>query len=511
MTLEEFSAVLLVSSLVLLAAVLAVRLSARTGLPSLLLYLGLGLLLGEDGLGVQFSDARLAQLLGYGALVLILAEGGLTTRWSAVRDVLAPAAVLATVGTAVSTVVVGAGAHLLLGLPWPLALLVGAVVSSTDAAAVFSVLRSVPLPRRLTGLLEAESGLNDAPVVIAVLALTEVVTGESPHAWWELVAEAVLELAVGTAVGVAGGWAGAVLLRRTALPSSGLYPLAVLALAVGAYAAADLLHGSGFLATYLCALVLGNARLPHRHATRGAAESAGWLAQIGLFVALGLLAAPSRLPAAVGEALLVGLVLTALGRPLSVLASLLPFARGPRRTSPAELVFLSWAGLRGAVPVVLATVPAVAGVPGAQRLFDVVLVLVVVFTLVQARTLLPLARALRLVPTAPTAELDVEVSPLGTLSADVVRVRVGEGSHLHGVEVFELRLPAGANVTLVARDGATFVPGARTALRRGDEVLVVTGTAERAAVEERLQQVSRHGKLAGWRGGSTGPHGTHSE
>ncbi|WP_432544866.1 potassium/proton antiporter [Kineococcus sp. SYSU DK002] len=494
MTLEEFSRVLLLCSGVLLLAVLAVRLSARTGLPSLLLYLALGLVLGEGGLGIPFDDAGIAQVLGYGALVLILAEGGLTTRWDAVRGVLAPAAVLATVGTAVSIGVVGAGAHLLLGTSWPVSFLIGAVVSSTDAAAVFSVLRSVPLPGRLSGLLEAESGLNDAPVVIAVLALTDVAAGHSDHAWWFYAGEAVLELAFGTVVGVGVGAAGAFLLRRSALPSSGLYPVAVLALAVGAFAVADVLHASGFLATYLCALVLGNARLPHRHATRGFAEASGWLAQIGLFVMLGLLASPGRLPSALLDALLVGLVLTLFARPASVLVSLAGFAL-PR----ADLLFLSWAGLRGAVPVVLATVPVVAGVGGSQRLFDLVLVLVVLFTLVQAPALAPLARRLGLISAAPTQELDVEVSPLGTLSADVVRVRVGAGSRLHGVEVFELRLPRGANVSLVARDGSTFVPQPRTVLRHGDDLLVVTSTAERRAVEERLQAISRGGKLAGWR------------
>ncbi|WP_432561353.1 potassium/proton antiporter [Kineococcus sp. SYSU DK003] len=493
MTLEEFSRVLLLSSGVLLLAVLAVRLSARTGLPSLLLYLALGLVLGEDGFGIPFADAEIAQVLGYGALVLILAEGGLTTRWDAIRGVLAPAGVLATVGTAVSIGVVGAGAHLLLHTTWPVSLLIGAVVSSTDAAAVFSVLRSVPLPSRLSGVLEAESGLNDAPVVIAVLALTEVATGHSEHAWWFYVGEAALELALGTLVGVGVGTAGAFLLRRTALPSSGLYPVAVLALAVGAFAVADVLHASGFLATYLCGLVLGNARLPHRHATRGFAEAFGWLAQIGLFVMLGLLADPSRLPGALVDALLIGVVLTLFARPVSVLASLVWF----RLPSP-DLAFLSWAGLRGAVPVVLATVPIVAGISGADRLFDLTLVLVVVFTLVQAPTLAPLARRLGLMTATPTQELDVEVSPLGTLSADVVRVRVGPQSRLHGVEVFELRLPRGANVSLVARDGATFVPQPRTVLRHGDDLLVVTSTAEREAVEERLQAISRFGKLAGW-------------
>ena len=507
MTLEEFSRVLLLASGVLLLAVLAVRLSARTGLPSLLLYLGLGLVLGEDGLGIPFTDAEVAQVLGYAGLVLILAEGGLTTRWETVRGALAPAAVIATAGTAISIGVVGAGAHLLLGTSWLVSLLIGAVVSSTDAAAVFSVLRAVPLPRRLSGLLEAESGLNDAPVVIAVLALTDVASGESAHVWWSYLAEAVFELAVGTAVGVGVGFAGAVVLRRVALPSSGLYPVSVLALAVGAFAVADVLHASGFLATYLCGLVLGNSRLPHRAATRGFAEAFGWLAQIGLFVMLGLLAAPSRLPGALVDALLVGLVLTLLARPASVLGSLWWFRRGRDPVRGADLVFLSWAGLRGAVPVVLATVPVVAGIAGAERLFDLVLVLVVVFTLVQAPTLSPLARRLGLVSTAPTLDLDVEVSPLGTLSADVVRVRVGPASRLHGVEVFELRLPRGANVTLVARGGTTFVPQQQTVLQRGDDVLVVTSAAERAQVEERLQSVSRHGKLADWRRPPQGPRG----
>ncbi|WP_380157740.1 potassium/proton antiporter [Kineococcus sp. R86509] len=493
MTLDEFSRILLLSSGVLLLAVLAVRLAARTGLPSLLLYLALGLVLGEDGLGIPFADAEIAQVLGYGALVLILAEGGLTTRWSTIRGVIAPAGVLATGGTLVSIGVVGCGAHLLLHTTWPVSFLIGAVVSSTDAAAVFSVLRSVPLPRRLSGLLEAESGLNDAPVVIAVLALTEVAGGHDEHAWWFFAGEAVLELALGTLLGVGIGAAGALLLRRTALPSSGLYPVAVLALTVLAFAVADVLHASGFLATYLCGLVLGNARLPHRHATRGFAEAFGWLAQIGLFVMLGLLASPSRLPGALVDALLVGLVLTLFARPLSVLVSLVGF-RMPR----PDLVFLSWAGLRGAVPVVLATVPVVAGIPGSERLFDLVLVLVVVFTLVQAPTLAPLARRLGLISATPTQDLDVEVSPLGTLSADVVQVRVGPASRLHGVEVFELRLPRGANVSLVARDGATFVPQPRTVLRHGDDLLVVTATAERSAVEERLQAISRHGKLADW-------------
>jgi cell volume regulation protein A len=378
-------------------------------------------------------------------------------------------------------------------MSWEMGLLVGAIVSSTDAAAVFSVLRTVPLPGRLVGLLEAESGFNDAPVVIAVIALTSRALGEEGAPWWLLALEAAGELAIGAAVGLAVGVLGSSGLRRFALPSSGLYPIAVLALAAGAYGAAATLHGSGFLATYLSCLVLGNARLPHGAAVRGFAEGLGWISQIGLFVLLGLLAAPSRLPGQMLAAVAIGLVLLLVARPLSVLASVSWF-RIPLR----EQAFLSWAGLRGAVPIVLATVPWSRSVPGSQRLFDLVFVLVVVFTLVQGPTLPWMARRLGLASDLTATHLDLESIPLGALDADVLQLHIGEASRLHGVEVFELRLPERANVTLVIRKGEAFVPGPRTMLRHGDDLIVVAAAAVRRATERRFQDVSQAGKLAGW-------------
>jgi cell volume regulation protein A len=349
-------------------------------------------------------------------------------------------------------------------------------------------------------------------VVITVVALTGIASGHSAHAWWYLVGEAVFELAVGAVVGVAVGWLGALALRQVALPASGLYPIAVLGLAVGAYGAADVAHGSGFLATYVASLVLGNTRLPHGAAVRGFAEGLGWLAQIGLFVLLGLLAAPSRLPEQIWPAVMMGLVLLVLARPLSVLLSVSWF-RIPLR----EQAFLSWAGLRGAVPVVLATVPVAAGIEGAQSLFDLVFLLVVIFTLVQAPTLPAVGRLLRLRGSVATVGLDVESSPLGALGADVLEVRVGPDSRLHGVEVFELRLPQGANVTLILReheqgkdDGQTrrwtetFVPSPRTMLRHGDTLIIVTAETSRELTESRLLAVSAGGKLAGWKGRVSG-------
>ncbi len=493
MSIEQLDVALLAGAAVLLVAVAAVRVSVGTGTPSLLLYLALGLGLGDAGLGIPFTDYELTTVLGYCALVLILAEGGLTTRWPTIRPVIAPAAVLATVGTAVSVVVVGYLAHWLLGLPLLTAVLLGAVVSSTDAAAVFSVMRKVALPKRLTGLLEAESGFNDAPAVILVIALTESLAGGEQAPVWLLAAIAAGELAGGAALGVAVGWLGARGLRSVALPSAGLYPIAVTALCVLAYGGAAQLHLSGFIAVYLAALVLGNSRLPHRASVASFAEGLGWLAQIGLFVLLGLLVDPTLLGAAALPALVVGAVLLLVARPLSVLASVAWF-RVPLR----EQVLLSWGGLRGAVPIVLATIPALSGVDGSQGLVELVFLLVVVFTVVQAPTLPALARALRL-DAALARTLDVDVAPLGALDADVLQVHVDPGSRLHGLAVFELRLPEGADVTLVVRDGTSLVPDARTVLRRGDDLLVVALASVRRDAERRLRAVDEGGRLAQWR------------
>jgi NhaP-type Na+/H+ and K+/H+ antiporter len=470
-----------------------VRLSSRSGLPSLLVYLGIGVVMGTDGLGnVSFDDVRLTQVIGYAALVVILTEGGLGTKWKEVRPALPAAAALSTVGVGISVGITALGAHYVVWLDWRPALIIGAVVSSTDAAAVFSVLRKVPLPSRITGTLEAESGFNDAPVVILVVAFST--AGPVEH-WYVLLGEIVLELAIGAAVGLAVGWLGAYGLRHVALPASGLYPIAVMAIAVTAYASGALVHGSGFLAVYLASMVLGNAKLPHWPATRGFAEGLGWLAQIGMFVLLGLLVTPHELASDMVPALLIGLVLTALARPASVLLSLLPFRRPWR-----EQALMSWAGLRGAVPIILATIPMVGGIKDSQHIFNIVFVLVVVYTLLQGPTLPWLARRLGLGNRAETADLGVESAPLERLRGHLLSVAVPGDSRMHGVEVSELRLPKGSAVTLVVREGASFVPTPTTTLRRGDELLVVATDPVREAAEARLRAVAHGGKLAGWLG-----------
>lgn len=466
LTVHRLNELLLISSLVLLFAVAAVRVSSRSGLPSLLFYLGIGIAIGQDGLfHVRFDNAELTQVIGYAALVVILAEGGLGTKWKDIKPALPAGIALSTVGVGVSIGVTASAGHYLVGLDWQQALLVAAVVSSTDAAAVFSVLRRIPLPTRIASTLEAESGFNDAPVVIVVVALSS--TGRQ-DGWYTLVGEILLELALGACVGLAIGWLGSFALRRVALPASGLYPIAVMAIAVTAYAVGATVHGSGFLAVYLASMILGNARLPHAPANRGFAEGLGWLAQIGMFVLLGLLVTPHELAADFWSAVVIGLVLTLVARPLSVLLSLAPF-----RWPWPEQALMSWAGLRGAVPIILATIPMVSDVPGSHRIFNIVFVLVVVYTLVQGPTLPWLAKALRLGSPSDTSDLGIESAPLERLRGHLLSVAIPARSKMHGVEVGELRLPRGAAVTLVVREDRSFVPQPSTLLQRGDELLVV--------------------------------------
>ena len=493
MDIEELDTILVVAPGVLLAAILAVQFSARVGLPTLLMYLGIGLVLGDGVVGIEFSDADLAHALGFGALVLILAEGGLSTKWSQIKPAIGVGLLLATVGVAVSIAVVAVAAHLLLGLTWQMSVLIGAVMSPTDAAAVFSVLRNVPLKSSILGTLEAESGLNDAPTVLIVVAVSSGMAAD--HSPFVLALLIAFELIAGAVIGFVIAHGGAWLLRGVALPAAGLYPLAVLAFSVLAYGSATLVHASGFAAVYVGALVLGNVELPHRAATRSFAEGVGWLAQIGLFVMLGLLATPERLEWwHLVSAVVAGSVLTFVARPLSV------FACGTWLRVPwNEQAFLGWAGVRGAVPIVLATIPLAHSVDRADDIFDIVFLFVVLFTFVQAPTLMKSANVLRVSTTEEARDVEIDAAPLERVSADLLQIHVPDRSKMIGVEVGELRLPRGASVALVVRRDETIPPQRTMRIRPGDDLLVVAPRAVRERTESRLRAVARQGRLAGWR------------
>jgi cell volume regulation protein A len=343
----------------------------------------------------------------------------------------------------------------------------------------------------LVAVLEAESGLNDAPVVILVTLLSAgTLAAISPVSTGALVVyELIAGAAIGGAIGVVGAW----ILRRSALPAAGLYPLAVVTLTVLAYAAGAVAGASGFLAVYVAALVLGNSHLPHRRAVLGFAEGLAWLAQIGLFILLGLLVNPATLGDAILPALVIGAVLLVVGRPLSVAASALWF-----RVRPRDQAFMAWAGLRGAVPIVLATIPYAAGVPGGRQLFDIVFVLVVVFTLVQGTTLPPVARLLGVVEAGRAGDLQVEVAPLEEIGADLLALTIPGGSRMHGVYVGELRLPVDASIVFLLRGGRRSVPDSSTRLRHGDKLLIVATEECRDETERRLRAIGQGGRLARW-------------
>jgi cell volume regulation protein A len=502
---DQAAQLTLVLAVIILAAVGGIRVAARFGLPGLLFYLGLGLLLSDEGIGgVEFDDAALATALGYAGLVVILAEGGLTTRPATVRPVIVPAAILASAGVAISIVIVAAPLYWVAGLDLRVAILIAAVLAPTDAAAVFTVARGLRLPARLQTLLEAESGLNDAPVVVLVVLLSTTV-GSDLSAWLVpviVVAELVGGLAVGGLVGLLARWA----LPRLALPAAGLYPVAVVALFMLSYGLAVVLHTSGFAAVYITALVLAASPLPHRRSVIGFVEGLAWAVQIGLFIMLGLLVVPDRLLEALGIAVIAGVVLLVVARPVSVLACLVPFQRPgwlARRSGTTPMpwqwaAFASWAGLRGAVPIVFATIPLGALGSDGELIFDVTMLLVVALTLVQSPTMPMLARRLGLVRTDQVGELSVEAAPLDTMRASLLDLDIPAGSNLAGTYISELPLPEGAVVSLVVRSGHSIAPDRHTRIKAGDRLLIVVTQSAQAATEQALRSVSRGGRLAGW-------------
>lgn len=487
----DLNLLILAAAGVLLAGLAAVKASYRLGTPVLLLFVALGVAAGEAGLGLRFDDADLTVSVGTLLLAVILWDGGFATKTRQIRSVAARSMVLATVGVMISVAVTSALVYVVLPVDLRTALILGSVASSTDAAATFAVLRTVPVVRRVRTTLEAESGLNDPPVIVLVsVVVSDAWDQMSP---WGMAGMAVYQLTMGAVLGAVVAVAGVALLRVTALPASGLYPLANVAIGMVAFAGAGHLGASGLLACYVAGLVVGNARLPHERTTQGFVEALAWLAQMGLFVMLGLLASPERLPGAVPMALVVGAALTFVARPVSVLACLTPF-----RVRLAEQAFIAWGGLRGAVPIVLAAVAMSADVPGAMAIFDVVFVLVIMFTLIQGPTLPWAARATGVARRGDLTGLTFESAPLDKGDLVALQMEVPERSRIHGVTVAELRLPPTVALPLIIREGEVLVPEPSTVLRHGDDVVLTAPARQVDLVQRRLREVGRFGRLAGW-------------
>ena len=465
----------------LVISVVFSRASLRAGVPITLIFLGLGMLAGSEGIGgIPFEDYQAAFRVGTVALVLILFDGGLNTPVPQLRRYAAPAGILATVGVLLTAGFLAVAGHFL-GLPWPAAFLLGAVVSSTDAAAVFSVLRGsgLHLKRRVGLTLEAESGINDPMAVILTMATTEVVLDPASVNPWLMGMEILLQLIVGGALGLAAGYGGRALLMKIRLPASGLYPALTLGIACLAFSVPTLLRGSGFLAVYITALILGNGTLPFRAGLLRVHDALAWLSQIVMFLMFGLLVFPSRLVEVLWLGIALSLALALLARPLAVAACLAPF-----RYPPREIAFIGWVGLRGAVPIILATYPVMAGVAAANQIFDLVFFIVVVSVLVQGGTVPAISRLLKLEvaePPAPRAVLEIE--SMQPLTGDLMSFYIDPALAVSGVQISDLPFPDGAAATLIVRGQDLVAPKGNTTLSPGDHVYIFCRPEDRALIQ----------------------------
>ena len=456
----------------LLVSVLSSRATERVGVPVALVFLGVGVLAGSEGVGgIPFEDYRLAYRLGTVALVFILFDGGLNTSTAVVRRVAAPAAVLATVGVVGTAAVLATGAFLL-GFALPEAMLLGAVVSSTDAAAVFAVLRGsgIHLHQRVGATLEVESGANDPMAVILTVVVTQSLLDEASGLGWHIPITIVVQIVVGAAFGILVGFAGRALLARARLAAAGLYAVLLIGAASLAFALPTLVGGSGFLSVYIAGIVLGNGPLPYRVGLVRVNDALAWLSQVTMFVVLGLLVFPSRLVAIAPVALVLAAFLSVVARPLAVAVCLVPF-RYPAR----EVGYIAWVGLRGAVPIILAAYPVLAGAPGAERIFDIVFFVVVVGAFIPGATVAPLARWLRLEtaePPSPPAVLEIESRQ--PLDGQLLSFYVDESLPTAGARLAEVPFPEGTSVTLIVRGRELVAPRGTTVLQPGDHVYVIT-------------------------------------
>ena len=465
----------------LAASAVLSRASQRLSVPLTLLFLALGVLAGSEGIGrIPFNDFQFAFRLGSAALVLILFDGGLKTPLTSSRSVAAPAATLATLGVVGTAALVATFARLL-GLPWAPALLLGAVVSSTDAAAVFSVLRSsgTRIDHKLGATLEVESGFNDPMAVILTTLLTENLLAPGGLSVIGTVLEVLQHVVIGGLCGVAIGYAARTALTRYRLPASGLYPVLTLGAALLAFAIPTLLHGSGFLGVYVAAVVLGSGRLPYRASLLRVHDALAWLGQVSMFLLLGLLVFPTKLVSVAPVGLILALLLAFVARPLIVWLCLLPF-----RYRRNESVYLGWVGLRGAVPIVLAVIPVLSKAPGAEWLFNVVFFIVLVNSLIPGATVPWVTRRLGLASDeAPPPEAVMEIESHGQLNADLLAFSIDAMVPAAGALISELPIPEHAAVTMIVRGEELIAPKGATRVEVGDHVYVIAPTGERVMVE----------------------------
>lgn len=472
---------LLLTAVLMILGIISSKFSARLGLPVLVLFMVVGMLAGSEGLGrIHFEDLQLAHGVGSVALALILFDGGLNSPVSSLRMAWKPAAVLATVGVVGTSLITGLVATWALGLSLLEGMLLGSIVGSTDAAAVFAVLRNagLRLRQRLAATLEIESGANDPMAIFLTVGIIQLLTGETGSIQ-ELVPLFLKQMGLGLVVGYGVARLSQQVINRINLASGGLYPILTMSCGLLAFGLAALLEGSGFLAIYIAGLVLGNAKLTYQRETLFFHGAMAWAGQITMFVLLGLLSNPSELVDVALPSLLVASALILLARPLTVVPLLLPFHYTAR-----ELVLISWVGLKGAVPIILATYPLLAGLPSGRIIFNVVFFVVLLSATLQGGLLPLFARKLELEePAEPEPPLSIMISSLRDVDAEILDYQLGAESRATGRPLRDLALPEGAVAALLSRGSRLVPPRGSTVLEPGDHIFMVVNGESKGPVD----------------------------
>jgi cell volume regulation protein A len=476
--------IFLIGSILLLISIIAGKTTNRLGVPTLIFFLVVGMLAGSEGIGgIYFDNAAAAQFVGITALNFILFSGGLDTNWQSIKPVLWRGITLSTLGVLITAIAVGVFVHYVFGFTLSEGMLLGAIVSATDAAAVFSILRNkgIALKGYLRPVLELESGSNDPMAYFLTISLTSIVAQGSTHLG-DLIPSFFKEFILGGAIGYAMGRGSVWLINNIKLKTEGLYPVLTLGLAFFTYSLTHFLGGNGFLAIYLSAVIMGNSPMVHRRSLIRFYDGQAWLMQIILFLTLGLLVFPSRIMPLIGMGLLISAFLIFVARPVGVFASLAFFKSNIR-----SKLFISWVGLRGGVPIVFATYPLLAGLSRADLIFNLVFFISVTSVLLQGTTLSYVAKLLHVaVPAKAKRRIGLDFEATDNLKSEMQEIVLAQGAQGEGKRIVELSIPATINILAVKRDKVYIAPNGSTKLMAGDVLYVL---AEDTKTLEELEHV----------------------
>lgn len=473
---------ILIAAILIVIGILSSKISARLGLPVLVLFLLVGMVAGEAGIGgIKFDNAQMAHALGSLALAIILFDGGLQTPLSSIKQVWKPASVLATFGVAVTSVITGLAAAYILDVPLYYGLLIGAIVGSTDAAAVFSLLRNagIHIKPRLKSTLEIESATNDPMAIFLTVGLLEIMVNDLEPGTGLLILF-IKQMGLGSLVGLGIGWAAVKIINKIQLSTSGLYPVMVLAFGLLGFGIAANIGGSGFLAIFIVGVVIGNSNFVFKHTTFLFHDGLAWMSQITMFVVLGLLINPLTLFDVWWQGLLIAVALTFVARPLAVVPVLKFFGFNYR-----EITLVSWVGLRGSVPIILAIYPLIYGLPNAPLIFSVVFFVVLISATVQGSTLPWVAKKLGLTePPPPTPAASLEITALNEVDAEIVEYTLATQSRAAGRRLSQAALPEGTVVAMITRGKNIIPPRGSTVLKEGDHLFIVTKPETRFFIDQ---------------------------